>query len=417
MSRDLHNLIPSKKGTFVVCECCGWEGHSLVEHVMEEHGMTLAQYVAKYPGKPTISFYGYQEFLDELGDSERSPIDPSSKIRIEWGPERIPLPVNGDVPADACFPLPPNYRIPRFGDLKDDVATVARWMARGHTMYISGPPGTGKDGVIHALSYSMRKPAIIFPINPGQDIEGWLGVRGFSPDGTCWEEGELLQALRDGYMTPSGRRVGYIILLSDFDRANPEQAEFLRLVIDSIEGRVKSPSGETFKVCPGTIIVATANTQGGGDETGRMVSAQQMDSSLLDRFPKKRIFHNMDWKDEGEIIKAKYPLLHRVSEKIIPQMGAAVTALRKQISNGDLFFDLSHRTVSSWAEEIEELIRFEREVKPKLMFRAAQCWMDGLPDAAHRKSAGNTIKVHIDKLGEAKTAEELNLPDFVPTSL
>lgn len=416
MFRDLHHLIRSPEGTFAKCQVCGHEGHSLVDHVMEEHGMTLAEYAEAYPKSPTISHYAYGEFMS-ANRAERKPVNPSVNLRITWGPDNVPLPINPDVPASACLPNPPHYRIPQFGALREDVATTARWFSQGHSMYISGSPGTGKDGVVHALSHAMRKPGLIFPVSPSQDIEGWLSIRGFSPDGTVWEDGELLKAIRDGYVTSSGRRIGYTILLSDFDRATPEQAEFLRLVIDSIDGRVKSPDGQTHRVCPGTIIVATANTQGGGDESGRMVSAQQMDGSLLDRFKRKIIFHNMDWRDEGEVIRSKFPLLHRASSKIIPQMGAATAALRTMIENGDLYADFSHRGVTSWAEEICDLIRFERGVTPGVMFRAARCFLDGLPDTAHRKSAAAAIRPHIDNLSDALSAEELNLPDFVPTSV
>ena len=43
-------------------------------------------------------------------------------------------------------------------------------------------------------------------------------------------------------------RVRLIVLLSDFDRATKAQVETLRLILDSISGRVMSPDGRAVPV-------------------------------------------------------------------------------------------------------------------------------------------------------------------------
>ena len=60
--------------------------------------------------------------------------------------------------------------------------------------------------------------------------------------------------------------------------------------------------------------MATANSIGNG--SARYSSAQVMDASILSRFDSKWEFTTLDWKDESQIIKAKFPLLARICGSI-----------------------------------------------------------------------------------------------------
>lgn len=380
----------------LTCRVCGHiENDWLGNHLVEVHQMSLDQYEAQFPGEDVASKRLMARRDQALGNVRREhPPAPDTLVVTFAG---LDFPVNVDVPADACLPEPPEYQVPKYGDLGKDIANALVGLLRRRSLYIWGLPGSGKDALFHAWSARTRTPAIIKQVIPGSDIEAWFFSRGFNEAGTEWEEGDVLRALRDGYLTETGQRVPYMLLCSDLDRADRSQAEYLRLITDSIQGRISGPTGAVYRVLPGTYIVATANTAGSGDSRGRCISANPLDASILDRFDRKFEFHWMDWKDEGPIVQAKFPVLVERAPWVFPAMGRATKALREAIRNDDLYAEFSHRGLCSILEHAEDLLicSGQRKVPGALLKRAARAWLDGLPDEDTRKEARNLMDPHI----------------------
>jgi MoxR-like ATPase len=293
--------------------------------------------------------------------------------------------------------------VPLHGDLAEDIqhATVA--LKNGRSLYIWGMPGSGKDALFHAWSAMTRTPAMLRQVKPGTDIEAWFFSRGFNEKGTFWEEGDVLKALRDGYITSDGRVVPYLILVTDFDRADRAQAENIRLITDSIQGRIDGPAGKTYKVLAGTRIAATANTAGGGDERGRMTSANPQDASLLDRFDRKFQFRWMDWRDEGEIVKAKFPILFSKFPAAFVKMERVTKHLRESILQGDLHAEFSHRGLCNILGHAQDILSLSNKADTKLLKKAARSWVDGLPDTENRDFARKIMDPDLGMLDEGDT--------------
>jgi len=368
----------------------------LGNHLASVHGMSVDAYQASYPGSPVTSKRLMSRYEKTIGNPRRRhPPAPESLNVLFAG---LPFSVNASVPAEACLPLPANYRLPKHGSLGKDIANAMVALYCHRSLYIWGMPGTGKDALIHTYSALTRTPAIIKQVIPGSDIEAWFFSRGFGPDGTHWEEGGVLRALRDGYVCPDGTCIPYLLLVSDIDRADRSQAEYLRLITDSIQGRVSGPTGTVYKLLAGTQIVATANTPGGGDERGRMVSAQPIDASILDRFQRTFEFHAMDWRDEEPIVKAKFPVLMDKAPWVFTKMGKATKALRAAIDNEELYAEFSHRGLCSILGHAEDLLicsGSRQEVTGKLLKKAARAWWDKLPDKETRLKAQTCMDAHI----------------------
>lgn len=375
------------------CRICGHSAHFLATHLAEAHELSLEEYVAKFPGAPTIS----QEALDVYASEKKSkrraqpPEDTDLQIQIRG----FGVPVTPDVPEADCLPLPREYRFPEHGDLAIDIVEALISIFRGRHIYIYGLPGTGKDALIHAVSHQCRRPCLLRQVDPNTDVEAWLYTRDFDDKGTRWTEQELLLALRDGYTTTTGRKLPYTILITDFDRATKSQAEFLRMILDSISGRVRGPAGKMYPVFPGTQIIVTANTAGGGDTRGRMISANVIDGSILDRFERKYQFHWMEWADEGPIVKAKFPLLAQRCPDLFEQIGNATGSLRDAIYKEALYAEFSHRAVCSWLGHAEDIIAMTGNVPKNLALRAARAFLDGMPDEETRLAATRLIDPHI----------------------
>lgn len=385
------------EATPITCALCGHaERDWLGNHLIETHGTTVDAYQEAHPGHPVMSKRLRTRYDKTVGNPRRAHPPAPENLTVKFA--GLPFTVNPGVPASACLPLPGNYRLPRHGKLGKDIANAIVALFRNRSLYIWGMPGTGKDALFHAFSALTRTPAIIKQVIPGSDIEAWFFSRGFDQNGTHWEEGDVLTALRDGYVCEDGTRIPYMLLVSDLDRADRSQAEYLRLITDSIQGRVSGPTGTVYNLLAGTQVVATANTAGGGDERGRMVSAQPLDASILDRFERKFEFHMMDWRDEEPIVKAKFPTLVDKASWVFAKMGKATKALRAAIDNEELYAEFSHRGLCSILGHAEDLLICSgsgQEVTGKLLKKAARAWWDGLPDKESRLKAQTCMDPHI----------------------
>lgn len=397
----------SNGANLIGCKECGAEVKDyLPDHLTEVHGMSVADYLFKHPGAQTMSARLEGRFAAQKVPRRELP-KPPTDLTLNFA--NVQFQINWDVPEEACLPLPDQYRVPVKGALGEDVQHVSIALKHSRSCYVWGMPGTGKDALFHAWSALTRTPAIIRQVKPGTDIESWFFSRGFDQTGTCWEEGDVLRAIRDGYLTTSGRRIPYLILITDFDRADRDQAEHIRLITDSIEGRVDGPAGKVYKVFPGTRIVATGNTSGGGDERGRMISANPLDASLLDRFERKIQFHYMTWDDEGPVVKSKFPILFQRFPTVETKCREVVKGLRDAVLNGELHGEFSHRGLCNILSHATDLIvenanqANPRKLPSNLMGLAARVWKDGLPDEENRVIASRIIDPHFQSLDEGDT--------------
>lgn len=382
---------------FITCAYCGSiEKDWLGDHLAVHHDVTIAEYQAAHPGAPVASPRALEAVAPPATLRRAHPPAPT-QLDVSFSERGLTFPVNAGVPAEVCLPEPSQYRIPIHGELSKDIAFAMVGLQKCRSMFIWGTPGTGKDALFHYWSAKTRTPGIIKQVIPGTDIESWYFSRSFNEKGTAWDEGDVLRAIRDGYLCEDGTRVPYILLLSDLDRAQKDQAEYMRLIIDSIAGRVQGPEGRTYKVLPGTRIVATANTSGGGDSTGRMVSSNPIDGSILNRFNYKIQFHLMDWKDENLIVRDKFPLLSAQVPDIFEALGKVTVALRAAIAGNTIYGEFSHRDVCHILMAADDLLSNTTTDKAKanLLKLAVRVWLDGLPDADTRKAAVNILGPHI----------------------
>ena len=377
----------------ITCAICGAEVLDWIgNHLDKDHGYTVPQYQKEYPTAPLIS--GRVGARIATAPKRRHP-PKVQDLKVTFA--GLDFPVHAGVPPEACLPEPDNYQIPRHGELGRDVAFALVGLQKCRSMYIWGDPGTGKDALIHYWSARTRTPGIFKQVIPGTDIEAWFFSRAFNEKGTFWEDGDLLRALRDGYLCDDGERVAYVVLLTDMDRAQQDQAEHIRLATDSISGRVQGAAGQVHKVFPGTRIIATANTSGGGDTTGRMVSSKVLDGSLMNRFNYKLMFHPMEWVDEEPIARAKFPQLVTRVPQIFTALGQITVAVRAAIAGRTLYGEFSHRDVCHILMAADDLLDVSGSEKAKanLLKQAVRVWLDGLPDEDTRSFAVSILDSHI----------------------
>ena len=330
----------------VICQECGFKSHSLIDHLQTDHGMTVADYHAAHPGAATVS----QAALDAMAAKRKGTRREAIPAIVDLTVNLIGITerVNHHVPEDECLPLPEGYVLPTKGKAKAAFRDVLECLHFGDTVYLWGPPGTGKDAVLHAYSAWTRTPAILHTFTPGTDVKRWLYSREITSEGTSWSYGALWEALVHGVEGRDGKRHPALIVFSDVDRATPDQLEEFRLMLDTTAKRVSGPTGRAFPIMPGTKFAFTANSCGSGDDTGRL-SSRAMDSSLLDRMGAFVEATYMDWSEESEILRAKFPQVNEVAPKVFDELGLAVANLRKAMDGShdeyDLEGELTHRGI------------------------------------------------------------------------
>ena len=141
-------------------------------------------------------------------------------------------------------------------------------------LYIFGPTGCGKTTCIKQLAARLNYP--VFEVTGHgrlefADLVGHLTVKNGS---MTFEYGPLALAMR----------YGAILLLNEIDLTSPEISAGLNSVLDGSPLCIAEKGGELIVPHPMFRLVATANTNGGGDDTGLYQGTQRQNLAWLDRF-------------------------------------------------------------------------------------------------------------------------------------
>jgi MoxR-like ATPase len=371
---------------------CDFKSHSLLDHLVTAHDMTPDDYVAAHPNAPTVSAKALMAYKARTSVT-RKPIPAPTDLTVKM--MGLEVPVDSHVPGDFCLPLPDGYRFPTKGKARRVFTRALMALIRGRNAFIWGMPGTGKDALVHAFSALSRKPVVMVTFRPGTDLAPWFYTRSIDKDGTGWEFGHLWKAMTDGVVGRDGVRRAVLVLLSDVDRADSAQAEWFRILTDSISGRILGPSGEMVPLFPGTQFVCTANSCGTGDARGRMASANPIDASILDRLGRKVEATYMHWDDESVILRNKFPIVAERAPALFDQLGNATRAVRNSIEKEDIYSEFTHRGLCEILAEADDILHFAGNRTPaNLLKKSFHAWLDGL-DADNRGEAKRLIDSHI----------------------
>ena len=211
-------------------------------------------------------------------------------------------------------------------------------------LYVFGPTGCGKTSCIKQLAARLNYP--VFEVTGHgrlefADLVGHLSVK----DGNMvFEYGSLALAMRYGGM----------LLLNEIDITPPDVAAGLNSVLDGSPLCLAENSGELIVPHPMFRFAATANTNGGGDETGLYQGTQRQNIAWLDRFMLCEL--NYPDPDVEKILLGKlFPMLPAsFYSKLVDFAGE----VRKQFMgdkegnglSGAIEITLSTRTLLRWAE-------------------------------------------------------------------
>lgn len=214
-------------------------------------------------------------------------------------------------------------------------------------LYVFGPVGCGKSSCIKQLAARLNYPVFEITGHGRLEFSDLVGHLTVKDNNMVFEHGPLSLAMK----------YGGIILLNEIDLTPPEIATGLNSVLDGSPLCIAENGGELITPHPMFRFVATANTNGSGDETGLYQGTQRQNLAWLDRFTLCEIgYPSPDV--EKVLLARKFPEFpSEISEKMVDYagevrklfMGAGGESDTHNLS-GAIEVTLSTRTLLRWAE-------------------------------------------------------------------
>lgn len=190
-------------------------------------------------------------------------------------------------------PIDPHFRFP---EASRDV--IVWFISPDDPLYMFGPTGCGKSSCIRQLAARLKYP-VFEVIGHGRlefaDLVGHLSLK---EGNMTYEYGPLALAMR----------YGGLLLFNEIDLIAPEVAAGLHGVLDGSPLCISENGGELVPPHPLFRFAATANTNGGGDETGLYQGTQRQNLAFADRF----LLCEMGYPDaavEEELLRERFPAL------------------------------------------------------------------------------------------------------------
>ena len=286
----------------------------------------------------------------------------SSTLSMEGGAIRIPRcpATSAELMAAGFKPqrLKPWFKAPSYFD------QLALFSAGSAPTVIIGGAGTGKDTSAKAYAALSGRPFYSIGLSESTDLSSALLEMSIEGGDTVKRLGPLAKAAKGLTIQRGGKEmtIPAVILISDFDRANPRTLEAFRNAFEAPEGWFAMPDGSVLEVAKGTTFILTSNSGVDGDGGSGMIS-EAIDASIANRLNWISTPHpSEEWM--SEVVTAAHPNLKKRQAKTLVKAMDALKAVAEQLM---LPFGVSIRDALRWAEHISILmdagLTFEEGIK------------------------------------------------------
>lgn len=207
-------------------------------------------------------------------------------------------------------------------------------------IWAGGEKGTGKTETAKQFAARTGRPYFRVNFQKFTMLEDICGAVGLKNGNTEFTPGILLTA----WSTPYA-----VINLDELSIADPGVLGFFNGLLEP--GSVISYGGRQWKRAPGVIVIASDNTLGSGDTTGRYSGTRSQSAALIDRFG---LMVHFDYLPKAEEIKAivKHTGCHAdLAAHVVNAVGVA----RSKVSTGEIIDAPSIRSVVSFIKALRVL--------------------------------------------------------------
>lgn len=157
----------------------------------------------------------------------------------------------------------------------DAMRDIVVWfMSPPEPLYVFGPTGSGKTSLIRQLAAKLHYPVFEVTGHSRLEFPELLGHLSLDNGSMRYEYGPLALAMK----------YGGLVLINELDLLDPATAAGLNSVLDGSPLCISDNGGEMIIPHPMFRFVATANTNGGADETGLYQGTLRQNIAFMDRF-------------------------------------------------------------------------------------------------------------------------------------
>lgn len=209
---------------------------------------------------------------------------------------------------------------------------------RYYPVFVSGLSGNGKTLMVEQACAQTKREWIRVNISPETDEDDLIGGFRLIDGETKWYDGPVIQAMK----------AGSILVLDEIDRGSNK----LMCIQGILEGKgiLIKKTGEYVEPAQGFNVVATANTKGKGDETGRYMAATILDDAFLERFPITVEQEYPDVKIEAKILAKVFDSLGMNDKAFADNLVKWADIIRKTFEEGAIDEIISTRRLVHIAE-------------------------------------------------------------------
>lgn len=319
----------------VECKICGEKAHFLEVHLTKAHDMSVEDYESQHPGAPVLSEAAKARLAELSKLTNNSKVD--FDIKKTFGVSVFAR-VTTTQGFENSHPNTPEVD-PDYNFDKSLLGLVLYALnTDGENMLLSGPTGSGKSSVVEQTAARLNLP--FYRVNFDLDIARADFVGQWVLDGKdmAFQYGILPRAMREGA----------VLLLDEWDCANPAVAMALQAVLDG--GRLMiAETGETIIPASGFRMFATANTLGQGDESGMYNGTQPQNFAQLDRFGTTAIVDYLGAREEKKILKNKTGI---VDNDVLDKLYDYAKLVREAFKKEEIRVTMSTRSLINVGKKI-----------------------------------------------------------------
>jgi hypothetical protein len=207
-----------------------------------------------------------------------------------------------------------------------------------YPVFVSGLSGNGKTFMVEQACAQLKVECLRVNISPETDEDDLIGGFRLIDGETKWFDGPVVQAMKSGA----------VLILDEIDRGS-NKLMCLQGVLEG-KGLFVKKTGEFVEPVAGFNVIATANTKGKGDETGRYMAATILDDAFLERFPITVEQEYPDIKVETKILTKLFTSLGIDDKAFAENLVKWADIIRKTFEEGAIDELISTRRLSHIAE-------------------------------------------------------------------
>lgn len=142
-----------------------------------------------------------------------------------------------------------------------------------YPVFVAGLSGNGKTMMVEQACAVLGREYLRVNISPETAEDDLIGGFRLIEGETRWFDGPVIQAMKSGA----------VLCLDEIDRGS-NKLMCLQAILEGKPYLIKK-TGEYVVPTAGFNVIATANTKGKGDDSGRFMAATVLDDAFLERFP------------------------------------------------------------------------------------------------------------------------------------